>query len=103
MLKSREVDVLPNIKSAAKRVDVSERRRQRNRVFISSARTRIRRAEKFIAQGDADAAATAVGDAISTLDRAANKGIIHPNNAARRKSRLRNKFNELVMAGSAAN
>ena len=94
------MDVLPNIKSAAKRVDVSERRRKRNRIFISAARTRIRRAESLIQQGDADAAALAVGDAISTLDRAANKGIIHRNNAARRKSRLRSKFKSLVMAGA---
>jgi small subunit ribosomal protein S20 len=94
------VDVLPNIKSAAKRVEVSERRRQRNRVYISAARTRIRRAEKLIERGDADAAALAVGDAISTLDRAANKGIIHRNNAARRKSRLRQKFNDLVTVGA---
>jgi small subunit ribosomal protein S20 len=94
------VDTLPNIKSAAKRVDVSERRRQRNRVFISAARTRIRRAEKLIESGDADSAALAVGDAMSTLDRAATKGIIHRNNAARRKSRLRNKFNTLISAGS---
>lgn len=88
---------MPNTKSAEKRVKVSERRRQRNRVYISSARTRIRRAERLIEQGDADNAALAVGDAISTLDRAAVKGIIHKNNAARRKSRLRKKFNDLVM------
>lgn len=88
---------MPNTKSAEKRVKVSERRRQRNRVYISSARTRIRRAERLIEQGDADSAALAVGDAISTLDRAAVKGIIHKNNAARRKSRLRKKFNNLVM------
>jgi small subunit ribosomal protein S20 len=94
------VDVLPNIKSAEKRVDVSERRRKRNRVYISATRTRIRRAEKLIESGDAEAAATAVGDAISTLDRAAGKGVIHPNNAARRKSRLRQKFNDLVLTGS---
>jgi small subunit ribosomal protein S20 len=95
------VEVLPNIKSAAKRVDVSERRRKRNRVYVSAARTRIRRAEKLIQSGDADAAALAVGDAMSTLDRAANKGVIHRNNAARRKARLRSKFNQLVMAGTA--
>ena len=102
MLNSRKVEVLPNIKSAAKRVDVSERRRQRNRVYVSAARTRIRRAEKLIQQGDADNAALAVGDAISTLDKASNKGVIHPNNAARRKSRLRQKFNNLVNAGAAS-
>jgi len=87
---------LPNTKSAAKRVRVAERRRMRNRIFRSSARTYIRKAERLIAAGDADAAATAVGDAISTLDRAAIKGIIHKNNAARRKARLMKKFNALI-------
>ena len=87
---------MANTKSAAKRVRVAERRRQRNRIFISSARTRIRKAEKLITQGDAEAAAMAVGNAISTLDRAAVKGIIHKNNAARRKSRLMAKFNRLI-------
>ena len=94
------MDVLPNIKSAEKRVQVSERRRQRNRVYISAARTRVRRAEKLIQQGDAEAAAAAVGDAMSTLDRAASKGVIHRNNADRRKSRLRQKFNKLTLEGA---
>jgi small subunit ribosomal protein S20 len=87
---------LPNIKSAKKRVNVAETKRQRNRVFLSSSRTRLRRAESLINQGDADAAAVAVGDAISTLDRATVKGIIHKNAASRRKSRLMKKFNALV-------
>lgn len=87
---------MPNNKSAEKRVRVAERRRLRNRVFISAARTRIRRAERLIQDGDAEGAAAAVGNAISTLDRAAIKGIIHKNNAARRKSRLMTKFNALV-------
>lgn len=87
---------MPNIKSAEKRVRVAERRRRRNRVYISAARTRIRRAERLIQAGEAEAAATAVGNAISTLDRAAINGIIHKNNAARRKSRLMAKFNRLV-------
>lgn len=51
-----------------------------------------------MAAGDLEAAARAIGDAISTLDRAAIKGIIHKNNAARRKSRLMKKFNRLVKA-----
>lgn len=87
---------MTNSKSAAKRVRVAERRRQRNRVFRSASRTYIKKAERLIAQGDPEAAAVAVGDAISTLDRAAVKGIIHKNNAARRKSRLMAKFNGLV-------
>lgn len=92
---------MTNSKSAAKRVRVAERRRQRNRIFRSSARTHIRKAERLIALGDAEAAATEVGNAISTLDRAAIKGIIHKNNAARRKSRLMAKFNQLVRPADA--
>lgn len=87
---------LANSKSAAKRARVSERQRQRNRVFRSAARTFVRRAERLIADGDAESAALAVGNAMSTLDRAAAKGIIHKNNAARHKSRLMAKFNSLV-------
>jgi small subunit ribosomal protein S20 len=89
---------LANTKSAAKRARVAERRRQRNRIFRSAARTHIRKAERLIAQGDAEAAALEVGNAISTLDRAAIKGIIHPNNAARRKSRLMAKYNKISAA-----
>lgn len=74
----------------------SEKRRLRNREYVSASRTRVRRAERLIQRGDAENAALAVGDAISTLDRAANKGIIHRNNAARRKARLWKKFNALV-------
>lgn len=68
----------------------------RNRIFRSASRTYIKKAERLIAQGEAELAAQAVGDAISTLDRAAIKGIIHKNNAARRKSRLMAKFNALI-------
>jgi small subunit ribosomal protein S20 len=87
---------LANSKSAEKRARVTERQRQRNRVFRSAARTYVRRAERLIADGDAEAAAQAIGNAMSTLDRAAIKGIIHKNNAARHKSRLMAKFNLLV-------
>ena len=87
---------MANTKSAAKRVRVAERQRIRNRIFRSAARTYIKKAERLIAQGNAQAASEAVGDAISTLDRAAIKGIIHKNNAARRKSRLMAKYNGLV-------
>ncbi|MCM8749761.1 30S ribosomal protein S20 [Thermomicrobiaceae bacterium CFH 74404] len=89
---------MPNTKSAAKRARQAEKRRLRNRVYRSAARTYIKKAERLMAAGDLEAAARAIGDAISTLDRAAIKGIIHKNNAARRKSRLMKKFNRLVKA-----
>jgi small subunit ribosomal protein S20 len=86
---------LANSKSAEKRIRVSEQKRQRNRPYRSAARTYVKKAEIAIRAGDAEVAATAVGDAISMLDRVAGKGVIHPNNAARRKSRLMAKFNRL--------
>jgi small subunit ribosomal protein S20 len=86
---------LAHSKSAEKRIRVSERRRQRNRVYRSSSRTLVRRAEAAIQSGDAEQADAAVLSAVAMLDRSAAKGIIHRNNAARRKSRLMAKLNAM--------
>jgi small subunit ribosomal protein S20 len=86
---------LANNKSARKRIRISEQKRVRNRPYRTAARTSVKKAELAIRAGDQTVAATAVGDAISMLDRVAGKGIIHKNNAARRKSRLMAKFNAL--------
>lgn len=86
---------MANSKSAEKRIRVSERRRLRNRPFRSAARTLVKKAELAIAAGDRDTAQGAVVKATGMLDRVAGKGIIHRNNAARRKSRLMAKFNAL--------
>jgi len=85
---------LPNIKSAEKQVRVSERKRLKNKSITSQCKTNVTKAEKFIFSGDLKAAQEAVAVAITSLDKAAEKGIIHPNNAARRKSRLMKKLNE---------
>ena len=77
---------------------INETKRLRNRPYISLARTRVKQAELAIKAGDQSAATDAVGEALSTLDRVAGKGIIHRNNAARRKSRLMKKYNTLVAA-----
>jgi len=66
----------------------------RNRAVRSRAKTFITRAEKLVFTGEMESAQAAVAESISTLDRAAEKGIIHPNNAARRKSRLMKKLNQ---------
>jgi small subunit ribosomal protein S20 len=87
---------LANNKSAKKRILINERKRIRNRPYRTSARTYVKKAELAIQSGDVDAAAGAVGDAISMLDRVAGKGVIHPNNAARRKSRLMAKYNAMA-------
>ena len=86
---------MPVIKSAQKRVRVTERQRLRNKSIRSLCKTNITKAEKLIFSGELEAARRAVIAAISSLDKAAEKGIIHPNNAARRKLRLMKKLNEV--------
>ncbi len=79
---------MANIKSAIKRNKQNEKRRIRNRIYRGRARTFVKRARTGIEDGNLDEARTATLAAISALDKAAQKGVIHKNNAARRKSRL---------------
>lgn len=89
---------MPVSKSAQKQVRVAERRRLRNKSVRSRCKTSITRAEKLIFSGELEAAREAVGVAIRDLDKAAEKGIIHPNNTARHKSRLMKKLNQALAA-----
>lgn len=84
---------MANHKSALKRIRSSEKRRQRNRVVRGSTRSAVRRARATIGGKDMAVAEVAVHDAVSALDKAAAKGVIHKNNAARRKSRLMRQLN----------
>jgi small subunit ribosomal protein S20 len=79
---------LANIKSQIKRNRQNEKRRVNNRVVRGRARTAVSKARTVLATGDEATSKEAVLMAISQLDRAAQKGVIHKNNAARRKSRL---------------
>jgi small subunit ribosomal protein S20 len=79
---------LANLRSAIKRIRQNEKRRLRNRVYRGQARTYIRDARASMVEEDLDAARESTLKAISALDKAAQKGVIHKNNASRRKSRL---------------
>lgn len=79
---------MANIKSAIKRNRQNEKRRLHNRHYRGGARTFVRKARLAIESGDVDAAREATMNAVSALDKAAEKGIIHKNNASRRKGRL---------------
>jgi small subunit ribosomal protein S20 len=79
---------LANIKSQIKRNKQNEKRRVKNRVIRGSARTSVKKAQVLVAAGNSEETKKSVQDAISQLDRAAQKGTIHKNNAARRKGRL---------------
>ncbi len=80
---------MPNTKSALKRLRIEEKRRVRNHAVKSKVRTFVKKAREAIdAQPAAAETTETLRQAISQLDRAVTKGVIHKNNAARRKSRL---------------
>ncbi|HUU08330.1 MAG TPA: 30S ribosomal protein S20 [Dehalococcoidales bacterium] len=85
---------MPQIKSAQKRVRQVEKRQLRNKSVLSQCKTSITKAEKFIFSGEMESAEAAVVTALRSLDKAVEKGIIHANNAARRKARLMKKLNQ---------
>jgi len=79
---------LANIKSQIKRNKQNEKRRLRNRLYRSSTRTAVKKARLAIAEESKKEAQTTILEAVTHLDKAAQKGAIHKKNAARRKSRL---------------
>ncbi|HEY32596.1 MAG TPA: 30S ribosomal protein S20 [Dehalococcoidia bacterium] len=87
---------MPITKSAKKQVRKDAKRRLHNRSIRSLCRTNVVKAGRLIASGELEEAREAVTVAISSLDKAAEKGVIHPNNAARRKARLLKKLNQAL-------
>ena len=83
-------------RSAEKAHRQSLQRRLRNRAAKSATKTAIKKANDAIASGDLEAARVAVQDAVVSLDKAAQKGVLHHNNSARHKSRLLIKYNAAV-------
>jgi small subunit ribosomal protein S20 len=77
-----------NIKSQLKRIKTNEKRRQHNKAVKSSLKTSIRRFRQAADAGDTDRATELLRDASRKLDKAASKGVIHPNQAANRKSAI---------------
>jgi small subunit ribosomal protein S20 len=86
---------MPNIKSAKKRVKVTATKTLRNQMIKSALKSSIRKYRAAIAAGDKDAAAVAYKDAVKKVDKAVNKGILHKNNAARKKSRYTKLLNAM--------
>lgn len=84
---------MANIKSAKKRVLVSEANYQRNKSYRSALKTALKKADAAISENSADAAET-VKVAVKKLDQAGAKGIMHRNAVARKKSQLANKLNK---------
>ena len=88
---------MANIKSQIKRNRQNEKRRIHNRNFRGAARTAVSIARTSFVENDPETK-EAVLKAISTLDKAAQKGVIHPNNASRRKGRLMKRLAAFIAA-----
>jgi len=84
---------LANIKASIKDIRVSAARRARNKAAQSQLKTSLRKTRGLLENGAQPEATEALQSTVSELDRAASRGIIHPNNAARRKSRLTRQLN----------
>jgi small subunit ribosomal protein S20 len=93
---------LANTKSALKAIRVSERRRLRNQPIRSGVKTAVRRARSEIDAGNSEVAQQATVQAVSKLDKAVTKGVLHWRNAARKKSRLMRRLNQAAAASSAS-
>lgn len=92
---------MAHTRSALKRIRQAERRRMRNQMVKSRVKSLLKKARLSIEAGNLEQARLSVGDAISALDRAAERGVLHRNNAARRKSRLMKRYNSAFTAPTA--
>lgn len=87
---------LPNIKSAIKRVQVTETKTLQNSMRKSALKTSVRRFNETIQSGDTDNANMALKKAIELIDKAVKTGILHKNTAARKKSSLQKSCNSIL-------
>lgn len=83
---------MPNIKSAIKRVSVTKAKTLRNKIIKTKVKNSIKKFENALLQGSEDLQAQYL-ETISQIDKAVSKGVLHKNNAARKKSRLAKHLN----------
>jgi small subunit ribosomal protein S20 len=89
---------LPILDSVKRELRTAERKQERNRSTRTLSKSTLKKAEKSIATGDVETAKKDTTAAISSIDKAATKRVLHRNNAARHKSRLMKKLNKVQAA-----
>ncbi|WP_353894332.1 30S ribosomal protein S20 [Proteinivorax hydrogeniformans] len=87
---------MPNIKSAKKRVRITAKKTERNYAIRSFVKNRIKNYETALLNNDKELAQTELTNAVKAIDSAVSKGVLHKNTAARKKSRLAKKFNNIA-------
>ena len=87
---------MPNIKSQIKRDRKNKEQQVKNKAEKSAMKTAMKKFDAAVTAGDEEAAATTYKVAVSAVDRAAGKNLIHKNNAAHKKSAMDKKMNEMA-------
>lgn len=87
---------MANIKSAKKRIRVTEKKTLRNKMITSNVKTLVKKVVSAVAASDNEAAKVALAPAVAALDKAANKGVYHKKTASRKISRLTKAVNKLA-------
>ena len=86
---------MPNIKSAKKRVLVTEKKTMRNKAIKSALKTQVKKFLAAVETGDKETATKLFPETVSAIDAAVTKGVLHKNNANNRKAKLALKLNAL--------
>ena len=86
---------MPNIKSSAKRDQLQKAAREKNRAAKSALKTELKKFDVAVQSGNGEMAAETYKAAVKSVDKAASKGLIHKNNAARKKSAMAKKMNAI--------
>lgn len=86
---------MANLKSAIKRIDTNNTKRERNQNVKSDMRTQIKKVEALVEANDVESAKTAYRTTSRVIDKAIQKGVIHKNNGNRQKARLAHKINQI--------
>lgn len=87
---------MANIKSAKKRIRVTEKKTLRNKMITSNVKTLVKKVVSAVAASDTEAAKAALAPAVTAIDKAANKGVYHKKTASRKVSRLTKAVNKLA-------
>ena len=93
---------MPNIKSAKKRVAVTEKKNTQNKMIKSAVKTAVKKYNALLAAGDLAEAEKLLPETVSVIDSAVSKGILHKNNAANKKSALAKNLNSAKAAAEKA-
>ena len=93
---------MPNIKSAKKRVAVTEKKNTQNKMIKSAVKTAVKKYNALLATGDLAGAEKLLPETVSVIDSAVSKGILHKNNAANKKSALAKNLNSAKAAAEKA-